>query len=201
MKTWSFARAETGEFVGVRYSGPEHGLAVNTPDGCVPVDGEHHHVTRRLDVKTGGVVRCRPDAPDASPLVEWTWDDVAEVWQSSPTLEGIRMAKWEALKAARAAAAEAPIEVDGRVYDCDEKSQIRIAGAVRLAQLAPAGWSIDWTLADNSVATLSAADLIAVGVAVGARTDAVYAVGRQLRAQLALATDAEQVAAVVWPGG
>jgi hypothetical protein len=150
-------------------------------------------------------------------------DEHSWVWSTELTVDGARDAQWTAIKAARAGAEVAPLTVDGRTYDADPESQRRISGAVqlaliaalsvqvvsetpgesptqeeRLAALDAAGWSIDWTLADNSIATLTAAQIIAVGVSLGAHVSAAHATARALRAQIA-AAGADEITSITWP--
>lgn len=90
----------------------------------------------------------------------------------------------------------------GRV-DTDAASQLKILGAVVTAQVAPVGWSIDWTMEDNGVVALTAGDMIAVGLAVSAHVDSCHQYGRSLDAALALAPSVPAAYAVVedavWP--
>lgn len=91
---------------------------------------------------------------------------------------------------------------DGSLFDSDPQSQLRIQGGVQLANMSAMSgqpFSIDWTLADNTVRTLSGADMIAVGMALAAHVQTVHATGRALRAQIEAATTAAEVEAVVWP--
>jgi hypothetical protein len=60
------------------------------------------------------------------------------------------------------------------------------------------GFTIDWTLADNSVRTLNQADMIAVGVALGQHVQTQFTKAQALRLQIETASTPEQVAAVVW---
>lgn len=90
----------------------------------------------------------------------------------------------------------------GRV-DTDTVSQLKITGAVVTAQIAPAGWSIDWTMADNSVVTLDAPAMIAIGLAVSSHVDACHQYGRTLGAALESANTIPDAYAVIegatWP--
>jgi hypothetical protein len=70
---------------------------------------------------------------------------------------------------------------------------------VQLALIAGPTFTVDWTLADNTSATLTQAEIIAVGVALGQRTAAVYSIGRGLRAQIESAITVDQVDSVSWP--
>ena len=61
--TVSFADAETGIFTGRVFRGTRRLLALNTPPGCIAVDGRHDPRTSRVDLATGQVVRYEA-APD-----------------------------------------------------------------------------------------------------------------------------------------
>ena len=65
--------------------------------------------------------------------------------------------------------------------------------------LSPA-FVIDWTLADNTVRTLSAADMIAVGVALGGHVAAQHEKARGLRVQIGGAGNQAGVLAIGWSG-
>ena len=163
-------------------------------------------------------------AKPAQPSPWHRWDRVAKVWTDPRSATALKADRWVGIKSARAAAEVAPLTVDGRTYDADPESQRRISGAVqlaliaalsvhvasatpgepptqaeRLAALDAAGWSIDWTLANNAVATLTAAEVIAVGIALGAHVSAAHAAARLLRARIESAEDAPEINAITWP--
>ncbi len=130
-----------------------------------------------------------------------SWSNTEMCWIDGRTVEQARFDKWDEIKRERAVRETSPITVANRTFDATTDSQAKIAGAVQLAQLAlMAGepFSIDWTLADNSVATLTSQELIAIGVALGTRTSAIYSTARTLRAQIDAATTAAEVEAIVW---
>lgn len=119
-----------------------------------------------------------------------------------PVLQEVRAAKWNEIKQARDAAEFGGFTWDGSRFDSDSESQSRIQGAAQLAtlaQLASQTFSVDWTLQDNTVRTLSGADMIAAGTAMGQHIMAVHAIGRVLRAQIEEATTLGEVEAVQWP--
>ena len=68
-------------------------------------------------------------------------------------LEAEKNAKLQSLK----------IEYNGANYDADERSQLRVTGAVTLLSLAPSGTTQQWVDADNITRELSAGDLAAIG--------------------------------------
>jgi len=113
------------------------------------------------------------------------------------TLDEIKTKQWEIIKAARTQAEYSGFTWDGSAFDSDAVSQARLTGAVQLAQLNPA-MTLDWTLKNNTVRTLSAADLTAVGVALGVHVATQFAKGQALRAQIDAATTKEAVEAIVW---
>ena len=192
-----------GIFTGSYFDGPENLLSMNTPPGLTAVPGRHDHLCRRLDLETGEVVPYQPPPPPDTELVTWAWDIANERYVAEPTLAAHRLDAWVRIKAARTAAEQAPLPVGPLTFDADEASQQRIAGAVQMAQLAIAsgqdvGWSITWTLADNTAATLTAAQMIGVGLALAARTSAIHAKGRDLRAQIDAAGSLDELNAITW---
>lgn len=109
--------------------------------------------------------------------------------------------KWGTIKIARDAAEHAGFTWDGSVFDSDQISQSRIQGAAQLAsiaQMAGQPFTIDWTLADNTVRTLSAADMISVGQALALHINATHERGRQLRAQIEVAQTGPELDAIQW---
>lgn len=68
-----------------------------------------------------------------------------------------------------------------------------------LAAQAGQPFSIDWTLADNTVRTLSGADMIAAGQAMALHIEAQHETGRAVRAAIMAATTLAEVDAVQWP--
>ena len=200
---FSVADAATGLFIGVVLSGREDLVLPNIRPGQIAVRGRHDHLCRRLDLETGEVVPYQPPPPPDTELVTWAWNMTTERYVAEPTLAAHRLDAWSRIKAARTAAEQAPLPVGPLTFDADEASQQRIAGAVQMAQLAiasgqDAGWSITWTLADNTAATLTAAQMIGVGLALAARTSAIHAKGRDLRAQIDAAGSLDELNAITW---
>lgn len=135
-------------------------------------------------------------------LTEGQFSGATEVPDSLETLDAVRVRKWADIKLTRSRIEYGGFEWDGSRFDSDETSRARIQGAVQLAviaQSAGAPYAQDWTLEDNSVRTLSAEDVIAVGVALGQHVSAVFETARQLRELIDSATNAEEVYAVEWP--
>ena len=112
-------------------------------------------------------------------------------------LDKAKAIKWAELKKDRATAEYAGFTWDSSVFDTDQVSQGRISSAVTLATL-DASFTVNWTLADNSIRTLSAADMIAFGQALGSHIEAIFVHGQDLRTQLEMATTLEGINALNW---
>ena len=135
----------------------------------------------------------QPPQPSPHHIFDYT----TKQWVDPRTLSDLQVAKWEQIKRARVNAEFGGFTWDGSPFDSDAISQSRIQGALQLAALIP-DFSIDWTLADNTVRALSGSELAAVGVALGLHVGTQHAKARVLRAQIEAATTADEVDAVVW---
>lgn len=109
--------------------------------------------------------------------------------------------KWSTIKKFRSIHEFGQFIWDGLAFDSDLTSQSRIQGAAQLAQITLAAgqpFSIDWTLADNTVVTLDANQMISVGLALGNHINACHSKARLLRQQIESATTKEEIEAIVW---
>ena len=134
-----------------------------------------------------------PPKPFTYSKFEWQ----TRTWVDQRTLQEIKDAQWDLIKQSRANAEYAGFMWDGSKFDSDILSQQRITGAVSLAMLSST-FSIQWTLFDNTVRTLSASDMIGVGSALGTHVATQFAIGVTLRDQITAATSRAEVEAVVW---
>ena len=144
----------------------------------------------------GAVVQAIPAQPSPSHI--WNW--ATKQWVYDLT-EG-RAQAWSRIKSARESVEFGPFVWGGQTFDGDSESQRRIQGAAQLATLAQATgqpFSIDWTLADNTQATLTAAEMIGVGVALGQHVNGAHGIARTLRTQIDAATTPEELEAIQWP--
>lgn len=150
------------------------------------------------------------ELPESGPLPPMNHPDgdhlryhyATQSWHDTRSLIEVKLAKWAALKAERDAREFGTLTFAGGEFDIDARSQARLSGTVQLAMMAKAAgqpFAIDWTLADNSVRTLTADDVIAIGVALGQHVVTQHAIARQLRAALAAAPSDVAVANINWP--
>lgn len=206
MSAWHFYDLQTGELSDRRLTGPADLLASNTPAGFGAVEVTDGSVlnprTRRVNLQTMQIEAFQPPQPAADDLRTWAWNAEAEEWEPAATLLALRGARWSQIKAQRDAVEFGGYTWDGSTLDSDRESQARIMGAVQMAVLAAAAgqpFAIPWTLADNTVRTLSGADMIAVGLALGEHVATAHAIGRALRDQIDAALSAEELATINWP--
>jgi hypothetical protein len=151
---------------------------------------------RSVYVESGALVEKPP-----CPSEHHRFDYATKQWTDPRTLQDHQSAKWLSIKQARDTAEFGGFTWAGSTFDSSPQAVQRISGAVQMAMLAQAAgqaFGIDWTLADNTVRTLSGADMIAVGLALGQHVAACHVKARALRAQIEAAATVAQVEAVGW---
>ena len=141
----------------------------------------------------GLVMQVIPTRPSPNHVFNY----VTKQWEDPRTLLDLKESQWHSIKQARALAEYAGFTWNGSVFDSDAISQNRITGAVTLAQLSPS-FTIDWTLADNTVRTLNQVEMFQVGAALGTHVQTQFAKGQLLRVQIEAATTKEAIEAITW---
>ena len=162
---------------------------------------EYPAFTPLTDIKSlyysNGTVREKPPKPG-----RWAaFDYQTKQWFDPRTLADLKAAQWALIKQARDAQEFGGFLHAGQRYDSDQISQQRIGQAAQLAMLSVSNalpFSIQWTLEDNSVATLDALQMIAVGVVMGEHINVAHSHSRELRLALDAANSANEIDAVVW---
>lgn len=145
----------------------------------------------------GGTVVALDAAAEAAALAGFALEVVDGAVAGA--LAGVRARKWEAAKAARDAAEFGGCETPSGRADTSRDSIMRLNGAVAAAQIALAAgqpFSVDWTLADNSVVALDAPAMVALGLAAMAHIVACHEHGRALRLAIADAADLAALAGI-----
>jgi hypothetical protein len=141
------------------------------------------------------------DAPDdVDPHTHVFDGDGVAPKQPRPIAE-LKDRAWDALQRARTQAERAPFTWDGSTFDGDRESREAIQGAVLMALVsiqAQQPFAINWTLADDTVRTLSASDMIAVGMTLAAQVDAAHQKGRAKREAIKNASSRAALAAISW---
>ena len=142
-------------------------------------------------VNESGAVVALPDKPG----VHHKFDYPSKTWVDPRTLEEHKTAQWALIKAARNEAEFGGLAWDGSTFDSDQVSQARIQGAVLLATNNP-NFVVDWTLADNTVRSLTTDDLNAISQALGEHVALQHSRARNARALLDQATSLSEVQSI-----
>jgi len=132
----------------------------------------------------------------------WTRQAVAAAeLAAAEALPAVKAAQRALINAARDAARDGGALTSFGVFDSNHESRTLIAGAVAVARElldADLPFTEDWTLADNSVVTLSGEQMRQAGVEVGLHVSAIFARARVLQQRIEAAETVEAVRAVVW---
>jgi hypothetical protein len=127
------------------------------------------------------------------------WSNASMDWVDLRTLAEHKVARWSSIKAAREASIEAPLVTPYGTFDADSVARTNISNAVMLSQTLEALGQpslIDFTRSDNSVVTLTAAQMVEVGLLLGQQVQAAHAAARQRRTLIEAATTVGEVLAV-----
>lgn len=146
----------------------------------------HMHAATGSLVFAGGY-----DPADLEALPEGYWE--------AADLEAARASRWAAVKALRNAHEYGGCETPLGAVDSDETAKLQISGAVQMAMLSiqfGEPFSIEWTMLDNSTVTHSAAQMIALGVAVGQHVVSCRTAATALRTAINAATTIEEIEAI-----
>lgn len=123
------------------------------------------------------------------------------------SLDAQRARQWAILKAQRDAAINGGFTWTGTdgvasKFDSDLTAQGRISGAFSLASnptTASLAFPKTWKLFDNTTRSLSAADMVSVGVTLAGFVQGLIDQGDALLTQIDAATDAATIGAITWP--
>jgi hypothetical protein len=127
------------------------------------------------------------------------WSNTTFAWIDSRELAQVKQDRWREIKTQREALITAGLSTPYGTFDADTASRSNITDAVLLVQTLEAmnePSSINWTLADDTVITLTAPQMVEVGLLLGQRTQTVFTTARGRRAQIVAATTPAEVLAV-----
>ena len=144
-----------------------------------------------------GVHHAQPKAPSPHHVFDWA----VKQWQDPRTLQDLKDAKWAVIKQARDAAESSTFTYNDMVFDGDLNAQRRLASYISVSKSAIAAgqpFSADFTLADNSLVTLSAQDFVGIELAKVQAVAAAFSHGAMLRNQIELATVVAELTSIAW---
>ena len=123
--------------------------------------------------------------------------DGATLTPPEQSLDELKTAKIASLKAERDNREVEPIDHNGHLYDYDDKARDRINAAIIALELAGAEASLEWTCADNTDATVTAADLRNIIAAVAVRSNTLHIAYRTAKTAVEAAQSKEELEAIV----
>ena len=130
----------------------------------------------------------------------FVWKMPERVAIDSRAIADARIQCWEKIKGIREIKENTPFLCNGSLYDVNK---LNIAGAVQMASIAKAtnsAFSIDWVLHDNTIKTLNADEMIAVGISLGEIVSNTYNISNTLRASINSPNiTIYQLDALTWP--
>lgn len=154
-----------------------------------------------LDVNGQSLTIVDTDEPDADlafygpriGAVSW-----CEYQEPDLSLAEQKDAKWNEIKARREAEDRKPLPYMDKLLDFDDAGREKLLWALKAADVAGAAFSVEWTCADNSTLTLTAATIAGIPVAAAMRSDANHQKARRLRAAIDAAGTVEELNAIGW---
>lgn len=134
------------------------------------------------------------------PSRKHVWQGPTLGWVDPRSLAEIKESKWGLIKAERDLRMAGTFEHNSHVYDVDP---VNIAGAsvdAREAIIAnETTWEQSWVLSNNTVITLTATEMIALGRAAKTHVSVLWGTSQYLRGLIEAATTVEDVEAITWP--
>lgn len=118
---------------------------------------------------------------------------------SALTVDGNRLIIWNTARDQRDIHIDGGAMTPSGAVDSDSMARSNISGATiaaLIAKMAGAPYAITWTMLDNSIATLDADGMIAMGLAVLSHVNACHDRARVLRAEIESAADMAELLAI-----
>jgi len=166
-----------GELLQLIYANDET-IALNKPIGCLAVEDPP-----RSNMYYCGWWRDMPKQTSTYHIFDYNLKD----WVDPRTLDEIRIQKWNEIKATRETTEYGGFLFLEEIFDSDIASQSRIIAASDL------DISVDWTLQDNSVVTLTAEQMKALKIALAQHVSSCHERSRIARQKIYEAETFEEI--------
>ncbi len=153
------------------------------------------------DIENSYVDKTQVKPKGEKPTSFHVFDYSTKQWEDPRTLQDFKDAQWLLIKQARKIAINTDLVTPYGVFDSDEGSRKAVTDAVLMLQtLASMGTptTIDFTLADNTVVTMSTPQMVEVGLLLGQKTQTAYSQARIKRENIDAATTKESVLLISW---
>lgn len=166
-----------------------------------------------FDEATGDLLFCAPQSlvPSGAASVAMPEDfaDWSHVWSASERrfvvdLVALKAAASERVKVLRERAKDGGVVTPFGPIQTDPDSRTNINGAVQMATILGAAFSVEWRMADDNLVVLDAAAMVNLGLLIGQHVSACQYRKNELDAAIAAAATAAELDAIDleagWPG-
>lgn len=198
---YSFYSNTDGSFHFSRLSAPIDQVEGNTPPGFTAIEGDHDHLSKKVNLTTLEIEEWIPPAPADTDLETWSWDTSTLRWISAPTLLSKQVDKWSQVKAARNAAINAPKTTSVGTFDAKPEDQNNLSKVINLLKIAEAlslPTTARFTLSDNTRPEFTLAQLQLAALEIGSIVQSMYDKGDTLRSSIDAATDETTLNTISW---
>ena len=133
------------------------------------------------------------------PYPDYLWYPLTLSWGPPPypPIEELKATKWAEIKQAGIDCELSSFVWNGSVFDSNSVSQQRIYSAAQMAILDP-NYTVDWTLANNTIRSLSAEDVKNLAIALNTHINDCHQKSQSLRNKIDSATTVQQIKDIVW---
>ena len=178
---------------------PEESLSLQGSQGRSVMAGDgdfdkFYVINNTITPYTDAELQSKNNLPDG-----FVWQMPQRIAVDKRALLDAQKQAWERMKTIRSTKESSPFTCNGLVYDANK---INITGGVQMASIAKssgAAFSVNWTLADNTIKVLDADGMIAVGVTLGSLVDSIYDTASNLRTNIYNTKTIADADAIVWP--
>lgn len=133
------------------------------------------------------------------PYPDYLWYPLTLSWGPPPypPIEELKATKWAEIKQAGIDCELSSFVWNGSVFDSNSVSQQRIYSAAQMAILDP-NYTVDWTLANNTIRSLSAEDVKNLAIALNTHINDCHQKSQSLRNKIDSATTVQQIKDIIW---
>lgn len=125
-------------------------------------------------------------------------DKASDLQNTEELLEYVRSKQWEEIKVNRDNAEISGLPFKDKILDYDMRSAFKLGIAMETAKQVGEGFSIDWTMQDNTVMTLTYSDLLSIPLIAANYSNELHKKARIYRDKIYNETDIKAIAKIKW---
>lgn len=125
-------------------------------------------------------------------------DKASDLQNTEELLEYVRSKQWEEIKVNRDNAEASGLPFKDKILDYDMRSAFKLDIAMETAKQVGECFSIDWTMQDNTVMTLTYSDLLSIPLIAANYSNELHKKARIYRDKIYNETDIKAIAKIKW---